>query len=145
MLSVLGGLREGSSTYLMPGVDDDVDVLVGEHEDTRRSEETVSEFGNRWIDERSGLSTRTVGLYRSLMRLHIMPQLGNKQLRQVDAGMVRTWRQGLLDGDLGASTVDKAYRLLRSIFATAVDDGALPATRAGSAVQASRSRRSGRS
>ena len=36
---------------------------------------------------------------------------------------IRTWRQGLLGGGLGPSTVAKSYRLLRSMFATAVDDG----------------------
>ena len=36
--------------------------------------------------------------------------------------MVRTWRQELLDGGLGASTVSKAYRLPRGVLNTAGDD-----------------------
>ena len=33
--------------------------------------------------------------------------------------MVRSWRQGVIDGGVGASTVAKAYRLLRAVLNTA--------------------------
>ena len=98
-------------------------MIRGTWVDTHLAGASLAEFGKRWIDERSGLSERTRALYKTLMRLHIEPPLGKYQLRQVDAGTVRTWRQGLLDGGLGPSTVAKSYRLLRSMFATAVDDG----------------------
>ena len=40
----------------------------------------------------------------------------------ITAPRVRLWRQGLLDGGVGGSTVAKAYRLLRAVLNTAVDD-----------------------
>lgn len=104
----------------------EADMIRGTWVDTTLGGASLAEFGNRWIDERSGLSERTRVLYKTLMRLHIEPPLGKYELRQVDAGTVRTWRQGLLDGGLGPSTVAKSYRLLRSIFATAVDDALVP-------------------
>lgn len=36
---------------------------------------------------------------------------------------VRRWRKNLLDAQVSAVTVAKAYRLLKAIFNTAVDDG----------------------
>jgi hypothetical protein len=35
---------------------------------------------------------------------------------------VRSWRKDLLDGGTGATTVAKAYRLLKAVLNTAVDD-----------------------
>lgn len=56
------------------------------------------------------------------MRLHLVPYLGQVQLRHLTPAMVRRWRQGRQDAGIGPSTIAKAYRLLRSILATAVDD-----------------------
>ena len=36
---------------------------------------------------------------------------------------MRRWRKNLLDAQVSAVTVAKAYRLLKAIFNTAVDDG----------------------
>jgi len=39
---------------------------------------------------------------------------------------IRTWRQELLDKPVGAGTVANAYRFLRAVMNTAVDDEAIP-------------------
>jgi hypothetical protein len=65
---------------------------------------------------------RTLTLYSGLVRNHINPTLGDKPLRTLTAAMLRAWRQSLLDGGLGPVTTAKAYRLLRSIGSTAVED-----------------------
>ena len=84
--------------------------------------EQFATYASRWITERPGLSERSVALYRGLLRLHIAPRLGEVGLRKLTPAMVRTWRQDLLDSGLGASTVSKAYRLLRAVLNTAADD-----------------------
>lgn len=43
-------------------------------------------------------------------------------LREVTEAAVRRWRKDLLDAGVGQSSVAKAYRLLRAILNTAVDD-----------------------
>lgn len=83
---------------------------------------TLADFGNRWITERPGLQPRTVDLYRSLFRNHITPGLGSVALGDLDAARVRRWRAGLLDSGVSATVTAKAYRLLRAILTTAVDD-----------------------
>jgi integrase len=84
--------------------------------------ERLASYAARWITERPGLSERSVALYRGLLRLHVTPRLGEAALRKITPAMVRTWRQDLLDSGLGASTVSKAYRLLRAVLNTAADD-----------------------
>jgi integrase len=84
---------------------------------------TLAEFAERWIKERPGLRPRTVDLYRSLFRNHIAPYLGKVALGELNAAKVRAWRAKRLEGGVSATVVAKAYRLLRAILMTAVDDG----------------------
>ena len=74
----------------------------------------------------SALLTEPVQLYDGLVRLHLVPvlhSLGVVTVADVKEGIVRKWRKKLLDSGVGAVTVAKAYRLLKSIMNTAVDDG----------------------
>jgi len=86
---------------------------------------TLNEFGNRWIEERPGLRPRTVDLYRWLFGKHISPHLGQVMLGDLDAARVRRWRAQLLESGVSPTMTAKAYRLLRAILMTAVDDGTL--------------------
>ena len=52
----------------------------------------------------------------------MLPSLGDIDLTLITPPRVRAWRQDLLDSGTGASTVAKAYRLLRAVMNTAVDD-----------------------
>jgi integrase len=82
----------------------------------------LGEYGERWINERPGLAPKTVVLYEGLFRLHIRPGLGGVDVGDLTPQDVRSWRRGLLDAGVGSVTVAKAYRLLKSIMNTAVDD-----------------------
>jgi integrase len=67
-----------------------------------------------------------VQLYEYLVRLHLVPvlsALGVITVADVKEGIVRKWRKKLLDSGLSTVTVAKAYRLLKAIMNTAVDDG----------------------
>ena len=101
-------------------------LVVGQWASPITAVVSIDEYATQWIDERSGLAPRTRDLYRSLLRLHITPTLGQLELRAVTPAAVRTWRDRLLKKGVGESTVAKAYRLLRSVLATAVDDDLLP-------------------
>ncbi|GLY13991.1 site-specific integrase [Kineosporia rhizophila] len=87
--------------------------------------ELLRDFGNRWIAERSGLRQRTRDMYQWTFRTHIEPQLGKVSLGELDSPRVRRWRADLLNDGVSATMVAKAYRLLRAILMTAVDDGLL--------------------
>ena len=76
-----------------------------------------------WIEERPGLRPKTIELYRYLLRRHLVPAFGTRPLAEIREPHVRRWRKDLLDTGVSAVTVAKAYRLLKAIFNTAVDDG----------------------
>ena len=86
---------------------------------------SLAEYAATWIDERPGLRPKTVDLYRYLLRKHLTPVLGPVPIADIQPGHVRRWRKHLLDAKVSATTVAKAYRLLKSIMSTAADDGAI--------------------
>ncbi len=98
------------------------ELMHGDWTDPDAGRVRLDEFAVRWVVERSGLRPKTRQLYEGLVRLHIVPALGGLHLVDVTSARVRTWRAVLLEGGLGESTVSKAYRLLRTIMATAVED-----------------------
>lgn len=84
----------------------------------------LADYAMQWLADRPDLRPRTRELYRSLLRLHVLPALGSTQLVDITPAKIRTWRAGLIDaGHPGASTIAKSYRLLHAVCATALEDG----------------------
>ena len=100
----------------------EADLARNEWIDPRGGDVPLAQYAAKWIRERPGLRPKTVVLYDGLLRNHIASTLGETELRRLTGPMLRSWRQGLLDSGLGPTTTAKAYRLLRSILATAVED-----------------------
>jgi hypothetical protein len=85
----------------------------------------LADYGSAWITERPGLRPRTMDLYRWLLRKHIEPYLGGVPVGKLSTRQVREWRATLLANGVSVSVTAKAYRLLRAILTTAVDDDKL--------------------
>lgn len=88
--------------------------------DPRHASLTVEQYASRWIRERTDLQPRTVQLYGSLLKCHILPRFGALPVGKVTPGAVRSWNAGLSQDH--AVTAAKAYRLFRLIMGTAVAD-----------------------
>jgi hypothetical protein len=80
-------------------------------------------YAAAWIDERPGLRPKTIQLYRYLLRAHLQAAFGSTTIAGITEADVRRWRADLLAAGVTPVTAAKAYRLLKSIMATAVDDG----------------------
>ena len=82
-----------------------------------------AQYAGQWLDQRVGLRPRTAELYDYLLRHHLLFWFGNIRLREITAARVRAWHARVHEKPtIGPSTVAKAYRLLRAIMATAVED-----------------------
>jgi integrase len=82
-----------------------------------------AEYAAAWIEERPNLRPKTVRLYRYLLRAHLQPPFDALTVAEVKEAQVRRWRKGLIDDGVSTVTAAKAYRLLKAILNTAVDDG----------------------
>lgn len=81
----------------------------------------LNEYGSNWIRERP-LAETTRERYEFAFRLHVVPYLGDRAVSDIKDARVRAWRQQLVDNMVGQATRAKAYRVLRAILNTAVDD-----------------------
>ena len=103
----------------------EADLSSGNWTDPERGKASLDDYAADWITQRPGLRPRTVDLYRWLLRKHIAPYIGGVPVGKMTAPLVREWRAKLLADGVSVSMAAKAYRLLRAVMTTAVDDGAL--------------------
>ena len=101
----------------------EAEIVRGDWIDPDAGRVTFGEYAETWIEERPGLRAKTVELYRYLLRRHLAPTLGPLALADISEQRVRAWRKSRLDAGTSSITVAKAYRLLKAVLNTAVDDG----------------------
>jgi len=119
----------------------ETDRLRGTLKARPRVRETLGDYAARWVKQRPGLRTSTRNQYGIDLRRHVEPYLGRYALDKVTPDLVRRWHAELgedlaeqlseLKGKRssratvrdGSATRARAYRLLRAIYATAVEDG----------------------
>ncbi|MBP0455999.1 tyrosine-type recombinase/integrase [Streptomyces montanisoli] len=99
----------------------EADLTRGDWEDPDAGAVNFAEYAGRWVNER-GLAPTTDELYRRLLRLHVLPTFGTVDLDEITAPRVRAWRAERLEATQAPTTVAKAYRLLKAVLETAVDD-----------------------
>ena len=100
-------------------------LLEGRWRDPARGRETLGPYFENWIRHRHGLRPQTVELYEGLNRRHIAPYLADVELRSLTPEVVRRWRSRLAENGVTNTTAAKAYRLLRAVCSTAVEDDIL--------------------
>ncbi|WP_412515646.1 site-specific integrase [Actinomadura madurae] len=97
-------------------------ILSGEWTDPERAKVKVGDYAAQWIEQRAGLRPRTVELYVWLLNKYIAPHLGGVTLGKLSTAMIREWRSTLLASGVSPTMTAKAYRLLRAILMTAVEE-----------------------
>jgi hypothetical protein len=97
-------------------------LISGSWRDPDLGRIALGQYLTTWIEHRSGLRPRTVDLYTWLYGKYIEPSLRNCLLSDITPGSVRAWRAELLAAGNSSTMIAKAYRLLRAVLNTAVDD-----------------------
>lgn len=107
----------------------------------RHARVTLGEFGRTWIDQRP-IKASTRERYRSSWNLHIDPRIGSLMIGNVSPAVVREWyadlgaslREALAGrnrgpqafGTGGEASLAHAYRLLKAVMNTALEDELIP-------------------
>lgn len=104
----------------------EADLLRGAWIDPRAGRVTLQTYANEWLERRPDLELRTQELYRHLLTKHILPAFGRSTLTGLAPSKIRGWHAELAIRH--PSTASKAYRLLSTIFRTAVEDGLVVAS-----------------
>ncbi|MEV7801947.1 tyrosine-type recombinase/integrase [Microbispora sp. NPDC088329] len=126
-----GRIHTGSTTYATKTDADraltliEAQMISGEWTDPDRGKVLLGDYARTWIKERPGLRPKTVELYTWLLERHIVPGLGEVPVGKLTTALVRSWRAALIDKGVSVSTAAKAYRLLRAVLMTAVEEDKL--------------------
>ena len=100
----------------------DHDRLTGFTVDPDGGKMLVSELAERWLRSDPGKRANTIGRDRSALKAHILPAIGNRQLRGIRQAdmqvLVSEWSK-----TLAPRTVDRTYGTIRAAFAYAVVSG----------------------
>ena len=98
----------------------EADLRRGAWIDPSAGQVTLKAYANDWISRRPDLAVRTKELYEDLLRLHILPVLGQTTIAGLTPSKVRSWNAAIATKH--PSTASKAYRLLSTMMRNAVDD-----------------------
>jgi integrase len=104
----------------------EADLRRGAWIDPSAGQVTLKTYAIEWIGRRPDLAVRTRELYEDLLRLHILPSLGQTSIAGLTPSKVRGW-----NAELAArhpSTASKSYRLLSTMMRNAVDDDLIAKT-----------------
>jgi integrase len=97
------------------------DIIRGEWWNPDVGRVPFGPYASRWIEERT-LGARTQEKYDRHLRLHVGPTFNKVDLVDITTARVRAWRSSQFAKGTGGPTVAGAYRFLRAVLNTAVDD-----------------------
>jgi integrase len=106
----------------------EAEILNDEWIDPDAGAVLVPDYATTWIEERPGLRPKSVKNYRSLLDCHVAPHLATVTVGELTLARVRRWRKKLIESGVSPITAAKAYRFLRAVMNTAVDDGLIKRT-----------------
>jgi integrase len=101
----------------------ETEIRRGDWIDPLAARTPFADFAEAWVEERPNLRPKTRELYRYLLRAHILPAFRSYTVSAIAEADVRRWRRGLVSAEVSEVTAAKAYRLLKAILNTALDDG----------------------
>jgi integrase len=103
----------------------EADIIDADWIDPDAGHIPFADYAAAWIEERPDLRPKTVELYRYLLRRHLATAsaFGTRTVAEIRDAHVRRWRKTLLESGVSPVTAAKAYRLLKAIMNTAVEDG----------------------
>ena len=106
----------------------ELQMASGSWLDPARREQTLASYAESWVATRN-LRPRTRESYEDQLRLRILPRLGKMPLGKITPQEVRSWHSALMTqaekSGKGHRSISSAYRVLRAIMNTAVQDDIL--------------------
>lgn len=103
----------------------ETDIARGTWHDPTLGKTTIAEWADRWLATKLPTVRRaTADQYQYILRMHIVPHLGDRQLGSLTSADVQAWLANLhRHTKLAPNTVAKIYRLLKNMLGGAVEVG----------------------
>lgn len=101
------------------------DIARGTWHDPTLGKTTIAEWSDRWLTTKLPTVRRaTADQYTYILRMHIVPHIGDRQFGSLTSADVQAWLANLhRNTKLAPNTVAKIYRLLKNMLGGAVEVG----------------------
>ncbi len=96
-------------------------IVTGTHVAPQAGKTLFKVVAGEWLALQSRLKPSTRARYEGLLRLHVLPAFGDRQVASITKGQVEDWVTGLSDKGMSGSSARHAHRVMALIFARAVD------------------------
>ncbi len=100
----------------------EADMVRGQWIDPALSRVTLADWAEEWLAGKSHRKPKTFAGYESLLRVHVLPTFGQRELRQIRTNSVKQWLGQLQETGLSASRIRQAFQVLNSCMEAAVED-----------------------
>lgn len=106
----------------------ETDITRGTWHDPTLGRITIAEWSERWMATKLPTVRRaTADQYEYILRMHIVPHLGDREIGSITPSEVQAWLATLhRESGLAPNTVAKVYRLLKNLLGGAVDLEMIP-------------------
>jgi len=81
---------------------------------------SFSDFSQRWLTQRHGISRNTRDLYQSILRTHLLPAFGLLSLSLITQQQIQDFVNALYSKSLSDTTIKRIFSLLHAILQAAV-------------------------
>ena len=103
----------------------EADVLRGEYLNPALARTRFEHWAETWYATTTGLKPKTRVGYDSMLRVHVLPYFGGRQIGTIDTSAIRTFLADLEASGAAVGTRRAARKVLRLVLANAVEGGAL--------------------
>jgi len=93
------------------------DILRGDWIDPRQATRTVADLAEEWMRSKRNLRPRTDALYRTVLRVHILPVFGTMKLEAVTHEQLEKWlHDQATEGRHSNSTTNRSFKLFSQMM-----------------------------
>ncbi len=105
----------------------ELEKAEGVYRDPSAAKVPLAERARAWLEGRHDLRPSTRAIYDGVLRLHVLPRLGDRPIGSIRPEEVRSFVSGLLEAGVGRRTAQIARQVLGAILEEAARDGVIPA------------------
>jgi len=103
----------------------EADKLRGAWIDPHRSRMKLADWAEEWLTTKAHRKPKTVAGYSSLLRNHVIPRFGHRELGQIRTSAINAWLGDLQQRGLSPSRIGQAYQVLNASLDAALEDDRL--------------------
>lgn len=105
-----------------------VDKQRGNYVDPKNAKRKLSDWAEKYMDQKLRLRPRTRDKYESILRVHVLPAFGDTAIGRITREDIQSWMVGLHREGYGSETVRGIYDLFAAMMKLAVEDGLIART-----------------